>query len=349
MEEDGEFRCWDELLPDALGLIFKNLPLQEILTVIPRVCKSWRRAVGGPYCWQDIDIEKWSQQCRPEILDRMLQMLITWSSGSLRKLCVTGLPNDQSFLFISDNFCYLLLLPTASSAKSLQTLRLSRSEISDSVVEQVAGRLSSVTFLDVSYCRNIGSLALEAIGKHCKLLMGLRRTMHPLEVVDKLSQDDEALAIATTMPKLKQLEVAYLLISTEGVLKILESCPDLELLDVRGCWNVKLDENFVKKFSQLKVVGPLVVDYFGMKGWDDCSNYSGSSGYLAWDFVAGDVGIDYGDEISDSSTRTVNFDCGEHFAMYKQCVSNVMYKQVFLGVFVIKELVISSRMYFPSY
>ncbi|XVF61578.1 hypothetical protein PTKIN_Ptkin08bG0141400 [Pterospermum kingtungense] len=285
MEDACNFRRWDELIPDALGLIFKNLSLLEILTVVPRVCKSWRRAVTGPYCWQDIDIEQWSQQCRPETLNRMLQMLITRSSGSLRKLCVTSLPNDTSFSFIADN------------AKSLQILRLPRSEISDSMMEEVAGRLFSVTFLDVSYCRNIGAAALEAIGKHCKLLTGLRRTMHPLEVVGKLSQDDEALAIATTMPKLKQLEVAYLLISTEGVLKILENCPDLELLDVRGCWNVKLDDNFVKKFSRLKVVGPHVVDYFGMKGLDDCSNYSGSSGYLAWDFVAGDV--DFDDEISD--------------------------------------------------
>ncbi|KAK8479647.1 hypothetical protein V6N11_034249 [Hibiscus sabdariffa] len=286
-ESSGEFRCWDELIPDALGLIFKNLSLQETLTVVPRVCKSWRRVASGPYCWQDVDIQQWSQQCRPDTLDRMVQMLITRSSGSLRKLCVTGLANDQSFSFIADN------------AKSLQTLRLPRSEISDSIVERVAGRLSSVTFLDLSYCRNIGAPALEAIGKHCKLLMGLRRTMHPLEVIDKVSQDDEAFAIAATMPKLKQLEVAYLLISTEGVLKVLENCPELELLDVRGCWNVKLDDNFIKKFSRLKVVGPLVVDYFGMKGCDDCSNYSGSSGYLAWDFVAGNVGSDYDDEISD--------------------------------------------------
>ncbi|PPR81439.1 hypothetical protein GOBAR_AA39269 [Gossypium barbadense] len=270
MGENVDFRRWDELIPDALGLIFKNLPLQEILTVVPGVCKLWRKAVTGPYCWQDIDIEQWSQQCRPETLDRMLQMLITRSSGSLRKLCITGLSNDQSFSLIADN------------AKSLQTLRLPRSEISDSIVEQVAGRLFSVTFLDVSYCRNIGAPALEAIGKNCKLLMGLRRTMHPLEVIDKLSQDDEAFAIATTMPKLKQLEVAYLLISTEA-----------------RCWNVKLDENYIKKFTRLKVVGPLVVDYFGMKGCDDCSNYSGSSGYLAWDFIAGNVGSDYDDEISD--------------------------------------------------
>ena len=46
--EDGkEYRCWEELLPDALGLIFRNLPLQEVLTVVPRVCKSWGRVVAG--------------------------------------------------------------------------------------------------------------------------------------------------------------------------------------------------------------------------------------------------------------------------------------------------------------
>ncbi|GKV18660.1 hypothetical protein SLEP1_g29010 [Rubroshorea leprosula] len=285
MEEECKLRRWDELIPDALGLIFKNLSLQEILTVIPRVCKSWGAAVAGPYCWQEIDIEQWSQNCPPETLDRVLRMLITKSSGSLRKLCVTGLSSQQSFSFIADH------------AKSLQILRLPRSEISDSIVEEVAGRLSSITFLDLSYCRNIGAPALEVIGKHCKSLAWLRRTMHPLEVAEKLSQDDEASAIAATMPKLKQLEVAYLLISTEGVLKILGSCPELELLDMRGCWNVKLDDNFLKKFSRLKVVGPSVVDYLGMKGLDNCSSYSGSSGYLPWDFVAGEMDDYLDDEL----------------------------------------------------
>lgn len=288
MEKEGEFRHWDELIPDALALIFKNLSLQEILTVVPRVCKSWGRAVAGPYCWQEIDIEEWSQHCQPENLDRMLQMLITRSCGSLRKLCVSSVLSEPSFSFIADH------------AKSLHTLRLPRSDISNSVVEQVAGRLSTITFLDVSYCKNIGALALEAIGKHCKLLNGLRRTMHPLDVIAKLTQDDEALAIAETMPKLKHLEMAYLLISTDAVLKILANCPDLELLDVRGCWNVKLED---KKFPRLKIIGPLVTDCYGTNGWDVCSNYSGSSGYLAWDFVAGemdDFNYDYDDGSSDA-------------------------------------------------
>ncbi|GMY11388.1 F-box protein FBW2-like [Fagus crenata] len=288
MEEDCEFRRWDELIPDALGLIFKNLSLQEILTVIPRVCKSWGKAVKGPYCWQEIDIEQWSQLRRPETLDRMLQMLITRSSGSLRKLCVTSLPSDQSLSFIADH------------AKSLQTLRLPRSEISNEIVEQVAWRLSTLTFLDISHCRNIGVPALEMIGKHCKSLTGLRRTMHPLELIDKLNQDDEALAIAATMPKLRHLEVAYPLISTESVLKILSSCPELELLDVRGCWNVILDEKIVKKFSKVKVVGPFQIDCCKMTGWDDCSN-SGSSHYLSWDFVTGEIDDDYYEDMSDGA------------------------------------------------
>ncbi|XP_057970601.1 F-box protein FBW2 isoform X2 [Malania oleifera] len=286
MEEGCELRRWDELIPDALGLIFRNLSLQETLTVIPIVCKSWEKVVKGPYCWQEIDIEEWSRYCQPENRDKMLQILIGRSCGSLRKLCVSGLLNDQSFSFIADH------------AKSLQTLRLPRSEISDSIVEEVAGRFSSITFLDVSNCRNIGARALEAIGKQCKFLTGLRRLMHPLEVIDKVCQDDEALAIASTMLKLKYLEMAYLLISTEGVLNILTNCKELELLDVRGCWNVKLDDKFIKRFPRLKVVGPLVVDCYETNGWDNCSDYSGSSGYLAWDFVAGDMD-DYDDDLSD--------------------------------------------------
>lgn len=123
--------------------------------------------------------------------------------------------------------------------------------------------------------------------------------MHPLEVIERLSQNDEAIAIASTMPKLKNLEIAYLLVDTASIIEILEKCKSLELLDVRGCWNVNLDEKFVKSFPKLKIIGPLVVDCYDMNGWDNCSDYSGSSGYLAWDFVAGDSEGDDDDEDGD--------------------------------------------------
>lgn len=102
MEEGGEYRSWDELLPDALGMIFSNLSLEEILTVVPRVCKSWATAVKGPYCWQEIDILEWSSGSQPDQRYRMLEMLIFRSRGSLRKLCISGLNCNSVFGSIAD-------------------------------------------------------------------------------------------------------------------------------------------------------------------------------------------------------------------------------------------------------
>ncbi|XP_010538934.1 PREDICTED: F-box protein FBW2-like [Tarenaya hassleriana] len=287
MGDETEFRHWDELIPDALGLIFGHLPLEEVLTVVPRVCKAWNRAVTGPYCWQEIDIELWSNRCHePHLLDRMLQMLITRSSGSFRKLAVTGLQNDSIFSFIAQHAC------------SLKILRVPRSDLSDLIVEEVAEKLSALTFLDLSYCCKLGSRAIEAIGKHCKSLVEFCRNMHPLDVLASVSShDDEAYAIASSMPKLRRLEIAYLRVSTEGVLKILSSCPCLEFLELRGCWDVQLDSKFFEeKFPDLKVFGPSVMGFYEiMKDMEVCSD-SDESEYLAWEFLDGEMGEFYEDE-----------------------------------------------------
>ncbi|XP_050213022.1 F-box protein FBW2 [Mercurialis annua] len=294
MEGESEYRCWDELIPDALSLIFRNLSLQELLTVVPRVCKSWNRAVSGPYCWLEIDIQEWSEKRDPRHIDRMLRMLITRSCGSLRKLCVSSIPDDAFFSFLADH------------AGSLQTLRMPRSEISDSIAEQIAGRLSTLTFLDVSCCNKIGACALEAIGKNCKLLLGLCRNVELTSTADQLPQNNEAQAIANTMPKLKHLEMAYhLLINTDSVLKILSSCPELEFLNLTGCWDVKLDNNLLKeKFPKLKVLGPHLLEYYDMNDWEDyCSEYSDAysdaSEYFAWEIFSGDM-EDFDDDDDDS-------------------------------------------------
>ncbi|GAB4845013.1 hypothetical protein Ancab_038405 [Ancistrocladus abbreviatus] len=285
MEEASDFRNWDELIPDALGLIIKKLPLDEILTVIPRVSKSWSRAVQGPYCWQEINIYEWSTSCQPDQLDRMLQLLITRSCGSLRELHVSCVNNDQMVSFIAEH------------ASSLRTLVLRRSEISDSIVAEVAGKFSTISFLDLSYCRHIGTRALEAIGKNCKSLVVLNWNMHPIDIEDKPSHIDEARVIANTMPKLKQLELAYLHIDTGTVLEILSGCPDLETLDLRGCWDVKLDKKFLEeKHPKVMVLGPnVVMGYFERGYFDECSDFSDDY----WmDYSEDDD--DYDDEIFDA-------------------------------------------------
>ncbi|KAK9905270.1 hypothetical protein M0R45_000322 [Rubus argutus] len=279
MEMASDRRRWDELIPEALSLIFKSLSFEEKLTVIPMVCKPWSKAVIGSDCWQEIDIEEWSNECQPQHLDRMIQMLVARNCGSMRKLCVSGLQNDLIFCFIAEH------------AKSLQTLRLRRSEMSDSIVEQTVGRLSTVTSLDLSYCGKIGSRALEAIGKNCKFLVGLCRNIHPSYSAG-MPMNDEARAIATTMPRLKHLEIAYHIINTQGALQILESCPELEFLDLRGCWDVELDDKFFgEKVPKLKVLGPPVeiMDDYSDEDLECCMDDSDASSECSDDYSDEDL------------------------------------------------------------
>ncbi|KAF1889345.1 hypothetical protein Lal_00024669 [Lupinus albus] len=282
MEETADFRNWDKLIPDLQGVIFTNLSLQEKLTIVPSVCKSWASTVAGPYCWKEINIEEWSNQTEPDKIDRMLEMLITRSSGSLRKLTVSCIQTEKMFTFIAEN------------AGSLETLRLPRCNITDSTVEYLTEKLSMLSFFDVSYCGKIGAHALETIGNNCKLLEVFFRNMHPIETSGKPFEDDEAIAISATMPNLKHLGIAYHVVQTEGVLRILSNCPKLELLDLRGCWGVDIENiSLEKNFPNVKVLGPLIIDYYDKNGWDD---FSESSEYLGWDFVVDEL---YSDEESD--------------------------------------------------
>ncbi|CAL0317859.1 unnamed protein product [Lupinus luteus] len=271
MEEADDFRNWKELLPDLQGEIFTYLSLQERLTTVPCVCKSWASTLAGPYCWQEIDIEEWCNQNEPDKIDRMLVMLIKRSSGSLRKLTVSCVQTEKTFTFIAEN------------AGSLQTLRVSRCNMTDSIVEDLTQKLSMLSFLDVSYCNKIGAPALETIGKNCTMLEVFCRNMHPIETSGKPFDDDEAIVISSTMPNLKHLGIAYNLVKTEGVVRILSNCPKLELLDLRGCWGVNIENiSLEKDFPNVKVLGPHVIDYYEKNGWDD---FSESSGYLGWDFM----------------------------------------------------------------
>ncbi|KAL0917076.1 hypothetical protein M5K25_012117 [Dendrobium thyrsiflorum] len=287
MGDLADVRAWEELIPDALGLIFRNLSLKEILTVVPRVCKAWNWAVTGPYCWREIDIEEWSRRVEPEQIDAMLNLLVRRSCGSFRRLVVSGLPNDSLFCFIAEH------------SSSLQSLELPSSEITDAVVEQVAGKLSNITFLDISSCKKIGARALKAFGKHCQSLVGLRRTMRPLEVTDMACHDEEAVAIALTMPKLRHLELAYLLLTTQGVLHILLHCPDLEFLDIRGCWDVKIDEKLKEKYAGVRVLGPDIVD--DRSFLDEFSDYTDSSDY-SWEFMDDVYDDDVYEDMSDEES-----------------------------------------------
>ncbi|KAF0933087.1 hypothetical protein E2562_013829 [Oryza meyeriana var. granulata] len=190
-------------------------------------------------------------------------------------------------LFTVLSCCIARLACCHLSARALRTLEIPRSEISDAVVESVAPRLPNVTFLDISSCTKIGARALEAFGKNCKSLVGLRRVMHPTDVAGKACQHDEARAIACTMPRLRHLEMGYMVIATEAVLDILARCRDLRFLDLRGCWAV--DDRFLQeRHPGLRVLGPGVDDCFENSYLEECSDYSDDSSIYSWELMDDD-------------------------------------------------------------
>ncbi|KAM0867344.1 hypothetical protein ACQ4PT_042045 [Festuca glaucescens] len=260
----SEYRCWEELLPDALGLVFRNLPLQEVLTVVPRVCKSWGRVVSGPYCWQQIDIEEWSlqKQSQPEQLVRMVEMLLRRSAGSCRRLSVSGLPCDPPLLLHRRPY-------TGSEDAGDPTERDQRRRRGDRGAEA----------------------AQPDVPGHQQLHQdrGARAGGH-----------DEARAIARTMPRLRHLEVGYMLVTTEAILEVLARCRDLEFVDLRGCWAV--DERFLQeRHPGLNFLGPGVDDCFENSYWEECSDDDDDDDVYSWELMDDDeyyavVGSDDDDE-----------------------------------------------------
>ena len=114
------------------------------------------------------------------------------------------------------------------------------SDISDQAVEKYAECFPALRVLDISNCLKITSRGIEAIGRHCKSLVQLKRNMPPSPHGSNAAPivlEDEALAVSNTMPMLTQLVLAYGLFSDA----ILTKCPLLSRLDILGSLNVRLD------------------------------------------------------------------------------------------------------------
>ncbi|XP_020701676.1 F-box protein FBW2-like [Dendrobium catenatum] len=242
-----EWRYWEGLNHEVLALIFTRIPADELARTVPLVCRGWREAVLGPYCWSDIDIEEWCRRVdRPDVIDFAVRKLVRRSRNTLRRLCAYRIGNWGFSL-------------TAYFGNHLRVLQIPMSEINDLTIQKSSGTLTALAVLDISYCKNITSKGILTLGKNCTSLVNLRRNMTPPEyestqdngVAAKINED-EALAIANTMEGIEQLELAFGRFSDHGLDAILSNCRALSSLDINGCWNVKLDGGVGMKCDALK-------------------------------------------------------------------------------------------------
>ncbi|ONK79022.1 uncharacterized protein A4U43_C01F2070 [Asparagus officinalis] len=145
-------------------------------------------------------------------------------------------------------------LYACSAGKFLRVLKIPMSVVTDQMIEKHAQFLPMLTVLGVSYCLKITSQGIEALGNCCKSLVELRRNMpppnHMADQDNGVALDEsEAMSIADTMHNIEHLELAYGRFSDHGLDAILSKCRGLRVLDLRGCWNCRLEGKTESKYS----------------------------------------------------------------------------------------------------
>eukprot|EP01018_Ginkgo_biloba_P030166 Gb_15191 [translate_table: standard] len=255
-----ESRCWAEMLPEALVVVFRKLSLQDMFMTVPLVCSSWHKASLDPLCWERIDLRDWASDFAnsPEDVERMVKLIVDRSCGRLREFSLCDYGTDTMLHYIAERCNFL------------KCLRFSHSNhITDSAFCKVAYKFPELEELDISGCDNLSKVALQEIGQCCKVLKWLERSGSDccFTLVANVQNNEEALTIARSMPHLKHLEMTDTQISNEGLLALLEGCSDLEYLDVRRCRNLTIEKTTAEKRFKVK--------YFHIsEDWDDDSQYS---------------------------------------------------------------------------
>ncbi|CAK9170541.1 unnamed protein product [Ilex paraguariensis] len=267
-DKDDVVGRWEGLNPEILALIFVRIPADQIVGVVSLVCKSWLEVVAGPYCWAEIDVERWCRRCdRSDLIDSAVRKLVRRSKCTFRRLSAYGLGN-AGFSF------------AANCGQCLKVLEIPMSEITDQMIEKHAALLANLTVLDISYCLEVTFKGLEAFGKQCKSLIHLKRNMpppswgYPAEIFAPTTDDSEAMVISETMTGLHSLKLGFSRLSDHGLDAILSNCKALTHLDIQGCRGVDLDGDLEDRCGKLVSFENPFMDYFDSEG----SSVNDSSG-----------------------------------------------------------------------
>ncbi|OMO75017.1 Leucine-rich repeat, cysteine-containing subtype [Corchorus capsularis] len=237
---ESETRNWLELPLDVTASILCRLGAIEILNSAQTVCSQWRNICKDPLMWRSIDMHNMGELWAMDYdLEKMCLHAVERSCGNLLDINVEYFCTDE------------LLIHIAERSGHLKRLRLvSCYNISDEGLIEAASKLPFLEELELSYC-SISKDALEAVGRCCPLLRSLKYNMQGCRRYHSGS-DDEAVAIAQTMPKLSHLQLFGNQLTNEGLQAILSGCPCLESLDMRQCFNVNWGTNLEKACEHIK-------------------------------------------------------------------------------------------------
>ncbi|CAL5007880.1 unnamed protein product [Urochloa decumbens] len=240
-------RDWSELPVDALSSVFAKLGAIEILMGAGLVCRSWLHAAGMPELWCSVDMasHKLVQVLDKDSLLAMAKVAVDRSGGQLEVFAGKRFVNDDLLKYISER---------ASSLKRLGLI--SCKDVSNGGLARAITKFPLLDEFELSLCSNVYERhVFETVGKSCPKLTRFRRSENRVHRYGHSThyKDKEAMGIAT-MAELRSLHLFGNSLTNARLTAILDSCPLLESLDIRHCFNVKMDGTLRAKFAGLKTL-----------------------------------------------------------------------------------------------
>ncbi|KAK3430665.1 hypothetical protein EUGRSUZ_E02467 [Eucalyptus grandis] len=227
---------WLELPREITTTIFLKLGAVEILKTAELVCTAWRALCLDPTMWQTIDMRNDGEPPYDDLAD-MYRRAVDRSRGGCLDLNIEYFGDDE------------LLQYAADGCNHIRRLRLVYcGNISDEGLCEAASKLPMLEVLELSYC-SFSKEAIETVGQCCPLLKSFKLNSQGYRY-PHIECDDEAQAIAKNMHGLHHLQLFGNKMTNEGLKTILDSCPHLEYLDLRQCFNIYMEGDLGRRCTE---------------------------------------------------------------------------------------------------
>ncbi|KAK1375544.1 putative F-box/LRR-repeat protein 23 [Heracleum sosnowskyi] len=231
---DVDQRNWLDLPDDVTTNILNRLSVIEILEYAQKVCTAWRRICKDPAMWRVIDMENLQDLVTPRALEKMCMNAIDRSQGQLVDLNIELFPTNDLIEFL------------AQGERSSQLRRLQISHGYGSLHKYWSDFFKKVPLLEeiALTFTTISEETVAIISQYCPMLKSFTYNNHGWKYsIGMNSADDFVIAVAKGMSQLLHLQLTGNEMSNKGLQAILDGCPNLQSLDIRGCFSINLNES----------------------------------------------------------------------------------------------------------
>ncbi|KAL6843354.1 hypothetical protein ACP4OV_027067 [Aristida adscensionis] len=230
-QEEEETRDWAELPRDTLLAVLHRMDLIDVLMGAGQVCRLWRRtARGEPEQWRRVDMRPYAKLATRVDLRALARVAVSSAAGRCEAFWAEGVADDKFLSFL------------AHATPTLKSLRLiSCYSLSILVIHKAISKFPLLEELELSLCCRSGAIGIDDIADACPNLTSFWLNRSRFRYIWGVI-DIEAMEIAR-MRELRTLQLFGNSLGNAGLTAILDSCPHLESLDIRHCFNLRMDDD----------------------------------------------------------------------------------------------------------